>query len=137
MLEEPPHQTFNVTQTYALFTAAICWVMQRIRTYEINSRDDRIAHSLLEKLKRASVSSDPWCVHVAPTARIESVGATSVAVPPPQGFETHTAARFLINLRDAAAHGDARNVKPFNIGSKRLLAGFTFSCAEFRDRRKV
>ena len=31
-------------------------------------------------------------------------------------------------LRDTIAHGDARNVEPFNIpdGSNRLLAGFTF-----------
>jgi hypothetical protein len=140
MLEEPPHENFNVTQTYALFTAILCWVMQRIRIrpHEINSLDDRIAHHLFKKLEGASVATDPWRVQVAPTAR-ELWGRRAFAVPAPQGFETHTAARFLINLRDATAHGDARNVSPFNIigSGGRLLAGFTFECSEFKDRKKV
>ena len=52
MLEEPPHQTFNVTQTYALFTS-IVWVMQRIRikSHQIVSNDDKIAHNLFKKLE--------------------------------------------------------------------------------------
>jgi hypothetical protein len=49
----------------------------------------------------------------------------------PQGFETHTAQRFLINLRDATAHGDARNVEAFNKDG--LLVGFTFSCTPPRE----
>lgn len=141
MIEESPHPTFNVTQAYSLFTTTLCWVMQRIRIppHEISSRDDEIARSLFKKLKGAPIVTDPWRVHVAPIERIEFVGATRVRVPAPQGFEGHTAERLLINLRDAAAHGDARNVSPFNISasSKQLLAGFTFSCVEFKDRKKV
>lgn len=137
MLEEPPHQTFNVTQTYALFTSILCWAMQRVRikSHEIVSKEDKIASDLLKKLEGDSISADPWRIHVAPTGRIERVGAVGAPVPVPQGFEAHTAARFLINLRDATAHGDARNVEPFNNGS--LLVGFTFSCAEFKNRKRV
>lgn len=141
MLEEPPHENFNVTQTYALFTAILCWVMQRIRIrpHEIKSRDDRIAYDIFKKMGGVPVVTDPWRVHVAPTARIEPVGATSVAVPAPQGFETHTAERLLINLRDATAHGDARNVSPFNVtvGAEHLLAGLTFDCSELKKRKTV
>ncbi|AWL96249.1 hypothetical protein CIT37_32085 [Bradyrhizobium ottawaense] len=135
MLEEPPHQTFNVTQTYALFTSVLCWVMQRVRikSHEVVSKDDKEASSLFKRLEGDSISADPWRLHVAPTGRIERVGALGVPVPMPRGFEAHTAARFLINLRDATAHGDARNVEPFNNGS--LLVGFTFSCAEFKNRK--
>ncbi len=49
-------------------------------------------------------------------------------VPTPVGFEAHTAARLLKNLRDAMAHGDARTVQPFNRGH--LLIGFIFLCSE-------
>lgn len=137
MLEEPPHQTFNVTQTYALFTSVLCWVMQRVRikAHEIHSKDDKAASSVFKRLEGDSISANPWRIHVAPTGRIERVGTVGVPVPVPQGFEAHTAARFLINLRDATAHGDARNVEPFNVSS--LLVGFTFSCAELKNRKKV
>jgi hypothetical protein len=32
LLEETPHKKFNVTQSYALFTSILCWVLQHIRT---------------------------------------------------------------------------------------------------------
>jgi hypothetical protein len=48
-------------------------------------------------------------------------------VPAPKGFQECTVADFLKDLRDAVAHGDARNVVPFNID--RTLAGFTFRCS--------
>jgi hypothetical protein len=74
-----------------------------------------------------------------PARRIERIGSISVAVPAAENFEKHKIHRFLINLRDATAHGDARNVSPFNlqIGSECLLAGFTFACSEFKDRKIV
>jgi len=56
------------------------------------------------------------------------------------GGEHLFAERFLINLRDAAAHGDARNVKPFHVGKpnkiEQLLAGFTFHCQE-KEKGKI
>ena len=137
LLEEPPHQSFNVTQSYALFTTILCWVMQRIRIkpHEIASKDDQIAHKLFQELMGASINTDPWRIHVAPTERIEPAGATSVRVPAPQSFEAHTAERFLVNLRHATAHGNARSVEAFNMGG--LLVGFTFSCAEFERKKKT
>lgn len=74
MLEEP-HENFNVTQTYALFTAILCWVMQRIRnpTRTRSRADDRIAYDIFKKMGGVPVVTDPWRVHVAPTARIEPV----------------------------------------------------------------
>ena len=110
MLEEPPHPTFNVTQTYAMFTTILCWVVQRIRipTHEIDSMDDRIAHKLFDTLSKAAIKEDPWQVHVTPTERIEAIGSHRVVVPEPTNFETHSVGRFLINLRDATAHGDTR-----------------------------
>jgi hypothetical protein len=132
MLEEPPHQSYNVTQTYALFTTVLCWVVQRIRipTHEISTQDDRIANKLFKTLSAAGAVDEPWRIPVS--GRIERIGAISVPVPAAVDFEEHTIRRFLINLRDATAHGDARNVLPFNVqnGSECLLAGFTFLCQE-------
>jgi hypothetical protein len=141
MLEEQPHQVFNVTQTYALFAPILCWVMQRIRikSHAINNQDDKNAHNLGKKLEGVPAADAPWKIHTAPTTRIETLGSTRVVLPAPQGFAEHSAQRFLINMRDAIAHGDARIVEPFNTGG--LLVGFSFSCAEFegrgRDQRMV
>ena len=139
LLEDPPHATYNVTQAYSLFTTILCWVVQHIRipSHKIDSQNDRIAHKLCKDLSRAAIADDPW--RVAPTTRIAPIGPSRVTVPAPEGFERHTADRFLINLRDATAHGDARNVSPFNVlvGSEQLLAGFSFACAEFRGREKI
>ena len=141
MLEEPAHRTFNVTQTYSHFSSILCWVMQRVRikTSEIVSKDDKRAHDIFKELVSTSIKDDPWFIHVAPVERIERIGATSFTIPAPQGFESHTAGRLLINLRDAVAHGGARIVEPFNVRGS--LIGFAFSCAEFKgngqDRKKV
>jgi hypothetical protein len=47
---------------------------------------------------------------------------------------SHTADRLIKNLRDAAAHGDARKVEPYHVGNSgkadRTLVGFTFKCEE-------
>jgi hypothetical protein len=139
MLDEPPHEKYNVTQTYALFMTIICWVMQHVRipANEINTPGDRSAHKLLEALSLAAIGDHPWGINVAPVARIERIGSYTVKVPAPEKFESHTVRRFLINLRDATAHGDARKVSPFNvrIGAERVLAGFSFKCAEIDGRR--
>ena len=44
------------------------------------------------------------------------------------GFDGQTIEQVLVNLRNAVAHGDARNVRPFNSGA--ILVGFTFNCAD-------
>ena len=145
MLEEPPHKTFNVTQTYALYNAVLCWVLQRIRINrnDANTKDDRIAADILNDFSRQRITEKPWSIQLAGSGRIAQVGQYSVHVPAPLNFSDHTVDRFLINLRDAVAHGDARTIEPFHIegrkGVERLLAGFTFSCSEKdrNNRRKI
>jgi hypothetical protein len=132
MLEEPPHRAFNVTQAYALFTAILCWVMQHIRINpnEAKTQNDRLAADILKKLSNQRITEWPWSI-LAESERIAHIGSRSVRVPGPIGFTHHTAARFLINLRDATAHVDARNVEPFNEDSNDgLLSGFTFFCSQ-------
>jgi hypothetical protein len=134
MLEEPPPTSYNVSQSYALFTAILCWSLQRIRirAHEIATPDDRTAHKLFGTLLTAAIKDDPWRVHVMPTTRTAKIGSQVIVVPAPTNFRTRTAGQFLVNLRDATVHGDARRVIPFNvpIGGERLLVGFTFKCDE-------
>lgn len=139
MLEEPPHRTFNVTQTYALFNTILCWVMQRIRINpnDAKTRNDRLAADILKKLSNQRILEEPWSIQMAASGRIAHIGSHSIHVPAPLNFTDHTVERFLINLRDATAHGDARNIEPFHVENRdsRLLAGFTFRCIEI-DRRQ-
>lgn len=131
MLEEP-EGPYLASQSYALFASILCWVMQHARVhrdYQFTS-GDRAASALLATLRSEPVSADPWRILSDAAARI---GEGGVQVPGPEGFENHDAARFLINLRDAMAHGDARNVKPYNHGE--VLVGFSFNCSEIRNRQ--
>lgn len=143
MLDEPPHKTFNVTQSHALFAAILCWVMQRVRASPGPNPTgaDLAAAKLFERLKRDLITKAPWNILAASSDQIVRLGEHSVHVPRAPDFDSHTVDRLLVNLRNAVAHGDARNVHPFNltVGNKRLLAGFTFHCAETdkRDRKKI
>jgi len=132
MLERPSEE-FKATETYALFTSALCWVLQHIRIPEREAQHDkdRAARALWERLETTPVSDPPWSIHAPVTGRIKREGLRGVAIPPTRGFTEHHVARLLKNLRDATAHGDARNVSPFNAHG--LLLGFTFSCSE-RER---
>jgi hypothetical protein len=127
---EVPQGEFKATQSFALFSSILCWVMQHIRIKHGQqvTDGDKAAAVLYEELDKELIASEPWNVRTDPAGRIEPVGSRGVAIPAPQGFEEHTAARFLKNLRDAMAHGDARTVEPFNDGD--WLVGFTFNCSE-------
>lgn len=127
-----PEGPYLASQSYALFSTILCWVTQHMRVHQNYqfTPGDRAASALHAALRTEAVTDDPWCIWTEPAARI---GAGGVQVPRPEGFEHHDAARFLINLRDAMAHGDARNVKPHNHGE--VLVGFSFECSEIRNRQ--
>lgn len=131
---DAPEGAYLASQSYALFSSILCWVLQHIRVpqaYQFTDTD-RAAGALLAELENEQVTAEPWGILSDPAARIVAGG---VPVPSPENFENHNAARFLINLRDAMAHGDARNVKPFNHGE--LLLGFSFDCSELKRGRVV
>ena len=133
MLQDP-EGPYLATQSYALFSTILCWVMQHVRMKkdDQSTNGDRAASALLDALEQEPIGGDPWAVWTAPAERI---GDRGVPVPPTEGFENHTAARLLRNLRDAMAHGDARKVLPFNHGE--ILRGFSFNCAELRGHQIV
>jgi hypothetical protein len=137
MLEEM-HPTFNVSHSYALFQAILCWVVQhsRMKSSDIrqdgNKVKDMKARSVAEALQEKDANQDPWYLSLGSEIRVEQAVSFVFSVPPPVGFEGKSLWDVLVALRDAIAHGDARTVEPFNVGG--VIAGFTFKCAE--DPRK-
>lgn len=133
MLDDPKDE-YRASQSYALFSSILCWVMQHMRIHKDYqfTNGDRAASALLAELEREPIDGEPWRIWSTADARIEGPGMT---VPRPDGFENHNAARLLRNLRDAMAHGDARKVQPFNHGE--VLVGFSFDCSELRNRQVV
>lgn len=109
ILAEPPHAQYNVTQAYGLCVAILAWVMQRIRTpmQQARSPEAIAACVLADELKEMSFRSSPF----------------SVATDSVSGFSDDLKVfDFLVWLRDASSHGDARNVTAINNGHN--LVGF-------------
>ena len=117
MLVEPPHQAYNVTQSYALCVAILAWVMQRIRTpgNQVDTPDARAAVSVKARLEGQAAEAMPWIAR-QPNFRPDTVVRGSLA--------DQTAFDFLKSLRDAMCHGDARSVFPINRNGE--LVGFEF-----------
>lgn len=117
MLAEPPHEEYNVTQSYALCMAILAWVMQRIRTPEnqAQSPEARAAVAVKHKLEQQRAEDLLWGVRAQRVAGVSSRA---------EDFADFSACKFLIWLRDATCHGDARQVFPVNKGHE--LIGFEF-----------
>lgn len=131
-------EPYRVTSAYAFFTAILCWSAQRMRsTPEANATAcDIAANRLWQGLGGEVITDAPWGIRIA-TSQATGNGdppASFVAVASAE-FKDHTVDRFIKNLRDAVAHGDARNVRPINHGGK--LRGFEFCCSERRKSKIV
>lgn len=97
-------EDYKATQAYALFTAIVCWVMQRTRTPdEIMDHSAQQARTVGERLRAQNIGGPPW---------------NYPAVPQVTAFD------FFVYLRNACAHGDARCILPINEGG--ILRGYAF-----------
>ncbi|UXS41995.1 hypothetical protein FY150_19790 [Agrobacterium tumefaciens] len=85
---------YKTTESYALFTTIVCWVMQRART-PANRDDptDRQAREVGIALQGLCISVEPWSLTTLPDM---------------------TAFDFFIGVRNAVAHGDGRQIRPLN-----------------------
>ena len=121
LLDRQPEADHDVTLTYALFTAILCWACQRMR-------DKGRPLAIWDSLRRERAADHPWGVIGLPA---EMVGDGPL--------ETLPASVFLVGLRNATAHGDDRAVSPLHIGvegrADRRLAGFIFD-TEFYDKEQ-
>ncbi|BDW83714.1 hypothetical protein MACH24_31520 [Erythrobacter sp. Dej080120_24] len=128
-----PKDSFEISETYALFTAILCWVMQHTRIkpkYAVRSAD-KAALALFGKLAKKNVLHEDWRFPAEGVERIVFRSGCRIALPKSVNFENQNVADALIGLRNATAHGDMRNIEPINVGGS--LVGFTFSCARFYE----
>lgn len=139
MLSLPRGLLYNVSHTYALFSSILCWTLQRIRPPRRKpaspSDMQQQAWKLWDDLGNEEIESHPWSIATADT---ESMQASVAHFPE---FQGKSVASTLVALRNAVAHGDGRIVKPYNerskVSGRRELLGFTFSCNERDDNRKI
>lgn len=70
---EAPQGDYLATQSYALFTSILCWVLQHIRIppNQHSTAKDKAAHDLLLQLQGCNASDAPWSVPTASIERIE------------------------------------------------------------------
>lgn len=132
-LLDKKHEEFNVTSTYSYFATILCWVTQRVR-----ADDQSEAQRLFEELEKETV--EDWGIHTRAEVPPLSEAAARGVGPFPE-FAGRPASKFLVDLRNAVAHGDARTVEPYHLAVKGRatveLAGFTFYCEEKTRRGKV
>lgn len=89
-------EDFKATESYALFTTIVCWVIQRARTpANQNGPDDVQAREVGIALQAVRISDVPWLV---------------------QDLPEMTAFDFFTGIRNAVAHGDGRQIRPLNEG---------------------
>jgi hypothetical protein len=138
MLDTPPETKFNVTQSFALFTAVLLWTKQRAWVDAgargrplLSSQADQAARGAREALRMASISDPPWSLSkVRPRFRRAQERDVSNLHPERinTDFESMTAEQFVKWLRDALAHGDGRTItpihKPSRTSDRTYLAGF-------------
>lgn len=94
-------EDYKTTESYALFTTIVCWVMQRART-PVNGTNlaDRQAREVGIALQGTRISAEPWSLNTIPDMTV---------------FD------FFIAVRNAVAHGDGRQITPLN--EKGILVG--------------
>jgi hypothetical protein len=129
MLDNPPKTKFNVTQSFALFSAIVLWSKNRAwvagnagARRDWDSPVDHHAHSVREGLRLQKIMEDPWLL-----SREEPSSATSRGDEGPAfdgervnaDFEEMTVEEFTNWLRNALAHGDGRTIRPLHRVSQR------------------
>lgn len=143
MLDDPPETKFNVTQTFAHFTAILLWTKNRARIGDARPQPDDPGAQLRDRLNGATIFDDPWLLsreHPAFPKAPANEFQPEVG-PINRDFEGKTAAQFLKWLRDALAHGDGRYIRPLHKPSVRYdktwLAGFKFTFNEERNSPRI
>jgi hypothetical protein len=131
MLDTPPETKFNVTQSFALFSAILLWTKQRawVRDHDLLGRADCAARQVRIALQAKTIFDSPWLLS---KTRPHPAATDSEVAPAPgrinTDFEDMKVEQFIRWVRNALAHGDGRTIKPIHIpsrtGSKTYLAGF-------------
>jgi|ERR1700688_1338122 len=142
MLDDPPKTKFNVTQSFALFSAILLWTKQRawVSDRRLARPSDHAARAVRAALEATNVFEPPWLLsqslREATTVNEPGIRAGRINAD----FKDMTAEEFIKWLRDALAHGDGRTIKPLHKRSNRdgnsLLAGFEIQATARGDKER-
>ncbi|RWX18272.1 hypothetical protein EHI42_08640 [Rhizobium hidalgonense] len=148
MLDEPPDTKFNVTQTFALFSAVLLWTKNRgwvagNNAGSVNLVDaaDQAAHKFRQLLGNEVITSQPWSLPLL-EPRFTVVGEhEGIAEKPINGdFKNMPVEQFVKWLRDAFGHGDGRTIRPLHKkgkhGDQTWLSGFRIQFQETQNSNR-
>lgn len=140
MLDAPKNTKFNVTQSFALFSAILLWSKQRawVPERQLRNDEDRAANALRQRLRNELILDAPWSLTRAEPLFQNASGENARPVPINGDFAGVTAENFFKWCRDAIAHGDGRTIRPLHKPSrqepgKSLLAGFQIVSPRARE----
>jgi hypothetical protein len=145
MLDASLATTFNVTQTFALFSAVLLWTKNRgwvagNNAGNVNFADaaDQAAHEFRLLLANEAITSQPWSLPLQEPRFIAVAEHDGIAANPINGdFKDMPVEVFVKWLRDAFGHGDGRTIRPLHKTGKRgdqtWLSGFR---VQFNETQK-
>jgi hypothetical protein len=126
-----PSRTYSVSHSYAVFTAILCWVVQRVRSPLDGSSIAEASAALWQELTNERVEDEPWSLWTNGTLRLpRSLG-------PYPGLEHLAITSFLTALRDAVAHGDGRRIRPVNRHARLVGHEFLLDIGRGAQKRTV
>jgi hypothetical protein len=146
MLDDPPQTKFNVTQTFALFSAVLLWTKNRgwvggnAQNPHLANPLDVSAHAFRQQLTEEQITSLPWALS---QQSYNLVNGHAVTAGPAVNldFEGMPVATFAKWLRDAIGHGDGRTITPLhkNTGPADLtwLSGFRVRFSETQGSQRI
>lgn len=149
MLDNPPPTTFNVTQTFAIFSAILLWTKNRGWVAGNNAANaslvdaaDQAAHSFRLLLGQEVISAQPWSL---PLHEPQIVRAAVDAIPVTKqingDFKGMPVEDFVKWLRNAIGHGDGRTIRPLHKkgkhGAQTWLSGFQVRFNETQNSNRV
>jgi hypothetical protein len=136
MLDDPPPTKFNVTQTFAIFSAILLWTKNRGWVAGNNAANatlvdaaDHAAQSFRQLLGKEVVSAQPWSLPLhEPQLFPAPMDAKPAANQINGDFKDMPVEDFVKWLRNAIGHGDGRTIRPLHKkgehGAQTWLSGF-------------
>lgn len=148
MLDDPPPTKFNVTQTFAIFSAVLLWTKNRgwvtrnnIANVNLTDAADQAAHTFRQLLGKEVITSQPWCLPLyEPHFGLVTKGVKPAASPINGDFNKMPVEDFVKWLRNAIGHGDGRTIRPLHKNGKHgetWLGGFQVTFNERQNSTRV
>ncbi len=148
MLDDPPPTKFNVTQTFAIFSAVLLWTKNRGWVAGNNAANanldsaDQAAHTFRQLLGTEVITSQPWSLPLCePHPALASKAVKPATNPINSDFKDMPVEDFVKWLRDAIGHGDGRTIRPLHKKGKHSdrawLSGFQVKFNEKKNANRI